>query len=72
MLVIKQLMVPFDFHSISFPTMKVSGDQQLFGSLKFFKISSFVFNIRKKLVQFLNDMSVSKWWQFLFLGELFL
>ncbi len=29
MLVIKQLMVPIDFHSISFPTMEVNGDQQL-------------------------------------------
>ncbi len=32
MLAIKQLMVPIDFHSISFPTME---DQQLFGSSKF-------------------------------------
>ncbi len=46
MLVIKQLMVPIDFHSITFPTMEVNGDQQLFGSSKFFKISSSVFNIR--------------------------
>ncbi len=45
MLVIKQLMVPIDFHSIYFPIMEVNGDQQLFGSLKFFKISYFVFNI---------------------------
>ncbi len=30
MLVIKQLIVPIDFHSISFPTMEVNGDQQLF------------------------------------------
>ncbi len=29
--------------------MEVNGDQQMFGSSKFFKISSFVFNIRKKL-----------------------
>ncbi len=34
--VIKQLMlVPIDFHSISFPTMEVNGDQQLFGSSKY-------------------------------------
>ncbi len=32
-------MVLIDFHSISFPTMKVNvGDQQLFGSSKFFKM----------------------------------
>ncbi len=37
---------PHDFHSILCPTMEVNGDQQLFGSSKFFKISSFVFNIR--------------------------
>ncbi len=32
LLVIKQLMVPIDFHSIYFPTIEVSVDQQLFGS----------------------------------------
>ncbi len=63
MLVIKQLMVPIDFHSIYFATMEVNGDQQLFGSSKVFKISSFVFNIRKKLIQIWNNMSVSKWRQ---------
>ncbi len=46
MLVIKQLMVPIDFHSIYFLTMEVNGNQKLFGSSTFFKISSFVFNIR--------------------------
>ncbi len=35
MLVINQLMVPIDFHSISFPTMEVNEDQQQFGSSKF-------------------------------------
>ncbi len=35
MLVIKQLMVPIDFQSISFPTREVNGDQQLFGSLNY-------------------------------------
>ncbi len=49
MLVITQLMVHVDFHSISFPMMEVNGEQQLFGSLKFFEISSFVVNIWKKL-----------------------
>ncbi len=43
----QKLMVPIDFHSIYFPTMGVNRDQQLFGSSKFFKIFSFVFNIRK-------------------------
>ncbi len=61
MLVIKQLMVPIDFHSISFPAVEVNGDQQLFASSKYFKISSFVFNIRKKLIQVWNDMRVRKW-----------
>ncbi len=32
MLVIKQLLVPIDFNSISFPTLDVSGNQQLFSS----------------------------------------
>ncbi len=40
-----------DFQSISFLTMEVIGDQQLFGYSKFFKISYFVFNIRKKRIQ---------------------
>ncbi len=53
MLAIKQLTVPIDFHCISFPTVEVNGDQQLFGSSKSFKIY-FVFNIRKKLVQVWN------------------
>jgi len=30
----------------------------------FFKISSFVFNRRKKLIQFWNNMRASQWWQF--------
>ncbi len=45
MLVIKQLMVPIDLHSIPFPTIEVSGYQQLFGSSKLFKIY-FLFSIR--------------------------
>ncbi len=36
MLVIKQLTVPIDFHSISFPTMEFNGDQQL--SLKLWSV----------------------------------
>ncbi len=63
MLVIKQLMFPIDFHSISFPAMEVNGDQQLFGSSKLFKIYSFAFNIRNKLLRVWNDMRVSKWWE---------
>ncbi len=48
MQIIKQLMVPTDFLSISLVIMEVNGDQQQFGSSKFFSISSFVFNIRNK------------------------
>ncbi len=59
MLVIEQLMVHIDFHSISFP-LEVNGDQQLFGSSKFFDISSSVFSIRKKLTQVWNNMRVNK------------
>ncbi len=59
MLVIKQLMVPIDFHSISFSTMEISGDQQLFGSSEFFKIYFFVLNIRDR--QIWNDKRVSKY-----------
>ncbi len=36
--VIEQLMFSINFHSISFPTIKVNGFQQLFGSLKFLNI----------------------------------
>ncbi len=39
-------------------------------SSTFFKISSFVFNRRKKLTQIWNDMSMSKCQHFLFLGKL--
>ncbi len=63
MLVIKQLMVPIDFHIIYIPSVEVNGDQQLFGISKFFKISSFVFSIRKKLIPVWNDMRMNKWWQ---------
>ncbi len=58
MLVNKQLMVPIDFHSISFPTMEVNGDQQQFGSSKFFKISYFVLNIRNNLIQVWIGMTI--------------
>ncbi len=50
----------------------VSGDQQLFGSSKSFKISSFVFNIRKKLIQVWNDMRVSNDKKKKILWELFI
>ncbi len=40
MLVIKQLIVPIDFHIFSFPTMEVNGDQQLFGSSKYLLLCS--------------------------------
>ncbi len=45
MLVIKQLMVPIDFHYISLSTIEVNGNQQLFGSSKYI---FFMFNIRKE------------------------
>ncbi len=48
MLVFKQFMVPIDFHYISLSTIEVNGNQQLFGSSKFFKIYIFMFNIRKE------------------------
>ncbi len=35
MLVIKQLMVPIDFRSMSFPTMEFNGNQQLFDCSNF-------------------------------------
>ncbi len=43
----QRVMVPIDFHSISFPTMEVNGDYQQFVSSK----SYFMFNIRNKLIQ---------------------
>ncbi len=55
MLLIKQLMVPINFH-IYFATMEVNGDQQQFDSSTFFKISSFVFNITKKSIQVWKGM----------------
>ncbi len=45
-----------------FPTMEFNGYQQLFGRT-FFKISSFVLNRRRKLIQICNNLKVSKWWQ---------
>ncbi len=57
MLVVEQLLVPIDFHSIYFLIMKVKGDQQLFGISKFFKILYFAFNnIKNKPIQVWNDM----------------
>ncbi len=47
-------------------TEKCNGSQwgpSTFWLPAFFKISSFIFNIRKKLIQVWNDMRVSKWWQ---------
>ncbi len=35
----QSVMFPLDFYSISFSTMEVNGNQQLFDSSKFFKIS---------------------------------
>lgn len=36
----------------------------------FFKIASFVFARRKKVIHFWNDIRASKWWQYLFWGGL--
>jgi len=55
-----QLMVAIDFHSIFFPTMEVNGCPKLVCLTTFFKISSFVFNRRKKLIQVRNNLRVSK------------
>ncbi len=55
-----QLTVPIDFSSTSFPAMEVNEDHQLFGSSKFFNISSFVFNVKRKRIQIWNDMRASK------------
>ncbi len=52
-------MVLIDFHNIYFPTVGVSGDQQLFGSSKVFKISPFVFNKRMKTTKVWNEMRVN-------------
>ncbi len=40
--------------------MEVNGDHQLFDSSKLFKISSFMFNIRQKLILVWNDMRVNR------------
>jgi len=40
--------------------LEVNGAKQLFGSQSFFKISSFVFSRRKKLIQVYNNLRVSK------------
>jgi len=53
MLVIKQLVGPIDLH-VDF-SLEVNGYSQLF--LAFFKISPFVFNRRKKLIQGWNHMT---------------
>ncbi len=58
----KQLLVPIDFHSRERNTIEINGGPSTVW-LIFFKISSFMFNIRKKLKQVWNDMRVTKWWQ---------
>ncbi len=63
----KQLLVPIDFHSRERNTIEVNGGPSTVW-LIFFKISSFMFNIRKKLKQVWNDMRVTKWWQILHFG----
>ncbi len=61
MLVIKQLMVLIDFLSNSSPTMEVNGDQQLFGSLKFFKIYFFIQQQHTTWGQLNNDNILIFW-----------
>jgi len=36
------------------------------------KLPSFVLHRRYRVIKVCNDMRVSKWWQFSFLGEIFL
>jgi len=55
MSVTKQLMGPIDFHSMGEKIRK-----SMVWSLTFFKISSFVFNRRKKFAQVWNNLKVSK------------
>ncbi len=58
MLVIEQLMVPIDFHSIYFPAMEVNGDQPRgFGSSKYVIC---VQRTRNKLIQVWNKIRMSK------------
>ncbi len=61
MLVIKQFTLSIYIESISFPTMEVNEDQQLFGSSK----CLFLFKLREKCIglHVWNNMRVSKWWQ---------
>ncbi len=44
-------------------TMEVKGDPSTVWLQAFFKISSFMFNIKKKLIQVWNDIGMSKFWQ---------
>ncbi len=53
---------PHDFLSIYLAIMEVNGDQQQFGSSKFFNISSKKKKKKKKLIQVWNDIRVSKLW----------
>jgi len=55
----KQLFGTIDFHSRKKNTMEVNGAKVPI----VFKISSFVFSKRKKLIQVWNNLRVSKWWQ---------
>ncbi len=59
----QMVMVPTDFHSIFFFYNRSQWGPT---TVWFFKISSFVFNIRNKLIQVWNDMRVNKWWQCFF------
>ncbi len=62
MLGIKLLTVATDFH------MKHSMEVNVYQEPTFIKISSFVFNRRKKLIQVYKNLKMSKLWQFSFFG----
>ncbi len=52
-----RLLVPIDFHSMG-KYFKVSVNQKVFVYPTFFKISSFVFNMRKRFrLQYINNTS---------------
>ncbi len=53
------ILVPIDFLSIYFPAVKANGDQQLFASSKYFKISSLVFNINtQSMLMLIKSQSI--------------
>jgi len=59
MLVTKQLTAPIDFHCIFFLTIEVNECRQV-NCLVPFKISYFMFNRRKRLIQIWNNFRWNK------------